>query len=34
VLSNPSELTKAIAKNEVKKRKVNMKVVKRAERYA
>jgi hypothetical protein len=34
VLSNPRELTKAIAKNEVKKRKVNMKVVKRAERYA
>jgi hypothetical protein len=34
VLSNPRELTKAIAKNEAKKRKVNMKVVKRAERYA
>ena len=34
VLSSPSELTKAIAKNEVKKRKVNMKVVKQAERYA
>jgi hypothetical protein len=34
VLSNPRELTKAIAKNEVKKRKVNMKVVKRAERFA
>jgi hypothetical protein len=33
VLSTPRELTKAIAKNEVKKRKVNMKVVKRAERY-
>jgi hypothetical protein len=34
VLSSPRELTKAIAKNEVKKRKVNMKVVKRAERFA
>ncbi len=34
VLSNPRELTKAIAKNEAKKRKVNMKVVKRAERFA
>lgn len=34
VLSNPRELTKAIAKNEAKRRKVNMKAVKRAERYA
>jgi hypothetical protein len=34
VLSNPRELTKAIAKHEAKKRKVNMKVVKRAERFA
>ncbi len=33
VLGNPRELTKALAKNEVKRRKVNMKAIKRAERY-